>query len=561
MNFYNHAKKIKLMKKIFNVLILIMLANTVFSQVIYCPNFSTKTAVMCRPGFLEKQGLSYTLSSGIVFFTADYGVQTMLVNNFDRVKNALFFLETTDQNNQHLDCPRIVSGTESRNQNVKKMSSKSTFNGNVETSIDIHVGDVFSVLNVELHFFATFKVVSYDETNEKLIIEFVDNIVIESGNLVVPEYVELNNEKYLVTEIRNNAFSGCTNLTSITIPNSVTSIGFYAFSGCTGLTSVTIPESLDVSKADIYFTKNGIQYHVLNGKEVAVVSNSYTGNIVIPSSVTAGNTFSVTSIGDDAFSGCTSLKNVVIGENVTSIGENAFSDCSALSRVTCYAVNPPDAAASSFSNYNGYLTIPCDNFEAYDIHPVWGNFKHIECISAESTELSKDEVVVEPKISEAVFSMPTNASANSYTLTIQNNGVTFCTLTFNNQGQLANIDFSNSQLKAAVEGYQFTVTGLSASTGYNYSFKALDKSKSVLKEYTGSFTTKNADGTGGSTTTAIENVELANAISIINNQIFVNGEAPEFVITSFGQKIANQNLQAGVYFVQVGNEKQGVAVK
>ncbi len=485
------------MKKISLFFIMIMVANTLFSQVIYCPNSSTKTAVMCRLGFLEEQGLfleeqglSYTLVSGQgSFFTADYGVIPIEVVKVLCINKVLFCLETTDQNKQHLDCPRIVSGTESIAPVIKENSSKSTFNGNVETSIDIHVGDVFSVQNVELHFFATFKVVSYDETNEELIIEFVDNIVIESGNLVVPEYVELNNEKYLVTEIGNNAFSGCTNLTSITIPNSVTSIG------------------------------------------------------------------------DKAFSGCTSLKNVVIGENVTTIGEKTFFDCSALSRVTCYAVNPPDADASSFSNYNGYLTIPCDNFEAYDIHPVWGSFKHVDCISGEATELQKDEVVVEPEINEAVFSMPTNASANSYTLTIQSNGVTFCTLTFNNQGQLSNIDFSGNTLKAAVEGYQFTVTGLSAATGYNYSFKALDKNKSVLKEYTGSFTTKNADGTGGSSTTAIDDVELANAISIINNQIFVNGEAPEFVITSLGQKIANQNLKAGVYFVVVEGQSVKASIR
>ncbi len=472
------------MKKISLFFIMMIVANTLFSQMLFTSfNFSTKTATVGGYGKTFSMGGAH--SSTGCFFTVDRGVLAKGQLDDDATK-VLFQFQTPGYIG--VDCLRMISGTESTNEFIKVGSSKTTFNGDTETSIDIHVGDVFFVQNIELCVNLTVKVISYDNVTDDLIIEIENSnfISIDEKNLVVPEYVEFNNEKYLVTEIGNNAFSGCTNLTSVTIPNSVTSIG------------------------------------------------------------------------DKAFSGCSGLKNVVIGENVTTIGKKAFSDCSALSRVTCYAVNPPDVDASSFSNYNGYLTIPCDNFEAYDIHPVWGSFKHVDCISAESTELSSDEVVVEPEISEAVFSMPTNASANSYTLTIQSNGVTFCTLTFNNQGQLANIDFSNSQLKAAVEGYQFTVTGLSASTGYNYSFKALDKSKSVLKEYTGSFTTKNADGTGGSTTTAIENVELANAISIVNNQIFVNGEAPAFVITSLGQKVTNQNLKAGIYFVVV--EGQNVKV-
>ena len=79
-----------------------------------------------------------------------------------------------------------------------------------------------------------------------------------------------------MTSIGSSAFSGCSGLTSITIPESVTSIGNSAFSGCSGLTSITIPES-------------------------------------------------VTSIGNSAFEGCNSLSSVIIGSGVTSIGSNAFS--------------------------------------------------------------------------------------------------------------------------------------------------------------------------------------------------------------------------------------------
>ena len=135
--------------------------------------------------------------------------------------------------------------------------------------------------------------------------------------------------------------------------------------------------------------------------------------------------------------------------------------------------------------------------------------------------------------SSADFYMPMNASADSYTLTIRNNGVTFCTLTFNAQGQLNNIDFASNksyELKADVSAFKFTVTGLSTATNYGYSFKALNSSKAVLKEYAGSFTTKNADGTGGSSsgggegTLGVDAVSNATAVTIVNGQVLVNGE-------------------------------------
>ncbi len=106
----------------------------------------------------------------------------------------------------------------------------------------------------------------------------------------------------------NNAFSGCSSWTSMTIPNSVTSIGDRAFDGCSSLTSVTI------------------------GNSVTSIGEGAFGHCSGLTSVTIGN--SVTSIGDYAFSGCSSLTSVTIPNSVTSIGSSAFSGCSGLTSVT-----------------------------------------------------------------------------------------------------------------------------------------------------------------------------------------------------------------------------------
>jgi len=110
-----------------------------------------------------------------------------------------------------------------------------------------------------------------------------------------------------VTSIGEWAFA-YSSLTSVTIGNGVTSIGDYAFSGCTSLTNVTIPDSV-----------TGI------GEWAFSYCTSLT-------SLNIGN--GVTSIGDNAFHGCTSLTSVTIGNGVTSIGEWAFSYCTSLTSVT-----------------------------------------------------------------------------------------------------------------------------------------------------------------------------------------------------------------------------------
>ena len=132
-----------------------------------------------------------------------------------------------------------------------------------------------------------------------------------------------------VKNIGSYAFYGA-GLKSMTIPSSITDVSYNAFSSCDSLTSVTIETNADISSAGLSFTKDGLHFNVLNKKEVALAQGDYSSNVVIPSSVTAGSTFAVTSIGHSAFYGCQGLKSVTIPVGIKSIGDYAFYNCDSL---------------------------------------------------------------------------------------------------------------------------------------------------------------------------------------------------------------------------------------
>ena len=162
-------------------------------------------------------------------------------------------------------------------------------------------------------------------------IYFDSNPLWSAGNLY------LNGK--LVTELTipsdittiSSAFCGCTSLTSITIPNSVTEIGKGAFFNCSSLKSVTIPNSVTSIK-DLAFCDCTSLTSLTIGNSVTEIGKGAFDGCTSLASVTIGN--SVTEIGMGAFFNCSSLKSVTIPNSVTEIGKCAFCNCSSLTSIT-----------------------------------------------------------------------------------------------------------------------------------------------------------------------------------------------------------------------------------
>ena len=150
-----------------------------------------------------------------------------------------------------------------------------------------------------------------------------------SGDIIIPEKVKGNDGvEYVVTSLGASCFSGCSGLTSITIPSSVTSLGGSCFSGCWGLTSITIPSSVTSLGRYCFYNCSGLT------------------SITIPSSVT--------SLGEDCFYNCSGLTSITIPSSVTSLGWYCFAGCSGLTSITI----PSSVTSLGTSCFSG-----CKNLE------------------------------------------------------------------------------------------------------------------------------------------------------------------------------------------------------
>ena len=196
-------------------------------------------------------------------------------------------------------------------------------------------------------------VMSFQVKSPSEVALFSKEAIPTSGCVTIPSKIISNENTYQVVGISALAFQGCEYMTSVTIPNSVTTIGNNAFIDCRGLTSVTIPKEVASVGNGIFRDCTGLTSVIIEKGVTEIWESAFSGctgltSVSIPDGVTTigerafvgctGLTSisipnSVTSIGERAFAGCTGLTSFSIPNSVTSIGERAFKDCSGLTKV------------------------------------------------------------------------------------------------------------------------------------------------------------------------------------------------------------------------------------
>ena len=316
-------------------------------------------------------------------------------------------------------------------------------------------------------------------------------IIKESTRLIAPDAFQRCDSLSSVTipnsviSIGSSAFSGCTSLTEVTIPNSVTSIESRTFEACSSLTSITIPNSVtSIGKAA--FIASSLTYITIPNSVTSIGEEAFRScesltSITIPNSVTSIGEFafyccysltsitipnSVTSIESYTFGACTSLAEIAIPNTVTDIGEDAFRNCIRLGKVTLGS-SIKNIAANAFALCTRLYDVYCyATYPPFVDDSAFANYNvylYVPCKSQrdymldivwgkfkfveciDSEDVTTDGVVVTPSTNDVTIVWPTEDNADNYAIVIEKDGEVFCTLSFNADGQLLNIAFAPSR--------------------------------------------------------------------------------------------------------------------
>ena len=298
-----------------------------------------------------------------------------------------------------------------------------------------------------------------------------------------------------VTSIKSNGFNGCSNLTSITIPSSVTSIGNYVFYRCTSLTEINV-----AAENKNYESVNGVLFDKASTKLICYPAAKTGDTYTVPSTVKTidGYAFAdcinltsinipegVTSIGSYTFDSCSSLSSITIPASCTSIGAYAFDNCKSLQTVDI-AEGCKSIGNNAFSNCKELksIVVPSTVTSLGDCIFLWCSSLKSADIKANVTELKVnifkgDEKLETICLSSNISSLPKNIFVNTpslQTIEVHADNANFLSI----DGVL--YDKNKTKLicyPAAKLGESFTIPDTVTTIG-SYAFIRIQKLKSII---------------------------------------------------------------------------------
>ena len=230
---------------------------------------------------------------------------------------------------------------------------------------------------------------TWDRTNGRK--NFDDGPSAYKGDISIPSFIttgEDNDFTFRVMEIDQNAFYGCSEVTSIDLPYSILRILNDAFRGCSGLQKFTVNENNQSYKDvdGILFSKDNrmlIKYPAKKETAEFVISEDVCTEAFMDNAflkkITIGNF--VTAISDNSFKNCTSLEEVELGGNTRILGVDAFKNCPKLMLVNSHGMWPPHCSPTVFDDEvkaSAKLYVPRGQMMRYRRTLEWRDFKNVQ---------------------------------------------------------------------------------------------------------------------------------------------------------------------------------------
>lgn len=328
-----------------------------------------------------------------------------------------------------------------------------------------------------------------------------------------------------VTSIGGNAFNNCTKLKYVNIPAGVNYIGSSAFYNCTALPSLELPGGIEEIYTNTFYNCKSLKRLNIPEGVQAIGQSAFQNCLVLDSVVLPAGLRTISesafagmstpktlvipdkviTIAGSAFQNWTSLEELTLGKQLMLLGDKAFAGDKAVKQIQVLSGMPPIISSGTFEGVpdSAWLSVIPGTEALYQKDANWSRFR----LANLPEELYvPTQVTVEAEQTTALFTWPTDASANSYQIDIYKDGTKFCSLTLDANGRLLGIAFAlgrgqradadNQQSDDDGQPYalSFMVTGLDKASRYSYVLSTLDADGKPLHVYIGDFATTGYEG-------------------------------------------------------------------